>query len=68
MSKCKFTVNDLVNDLWDSMNSNKSGDMDNNRLSSQSKAASQIIRAKAEQRKNKMASNEPSSIPFFEDD
>lgn len=68
MSKCKIDVNDLVNDLWDGIQSNNKDEMDNSKLSTKAKTAGQIIRAKAEQRKSKLATGKPQEIPFFNTD
>lgn len=67
MSKCKITANDLVNHLWDAMQANSEGDLDNARLGKQSQVAARIIRVKAENIKYKKLTNDPKKIDFFEE-
>jgi len=66
-TKCKFTLNDVMNKLWDGMEKNRKGEMDNERGKTQTKFANSILKGKADQIRHKKLTNKPESIPFYED-
>lgn len=66
-TKCKLNINDVVNDLWDSMQTNKAGNLDNDRVNSQARLAGKLLKGKADQLRNRKMSGLPESIPFYEE-
>lgn len=64
-TKCSFNVNDVANDLWDTMKANKKGDIDNARAITQAAIAGRILKAKADQLHSKKLTNKPASIEFY---
>jgi len=65
-----FNVNDLTNDLWDTMQKNKKDSTESDYINcttaiAQSKIAGQIIRAKAVHFAHMKQCNKPKEIKFF---
>lgn len=64
-TKCTLNVNDIVNDLWDTMKENKKGSIDNEKAKTQSMVAGKIIKAKSDQLKAKKLTNKPEVLDFY---
>lgn len=65
-TKCVLNINDLTNDLWDTMQQNKAGSLDNDRAKAQAAVAGKILKGKADQLRHKKLTNKPKGeIQFY---